>query len=102
MVEAMHPLGACLKQGVELGAILDDFPGAFESSGDHEPLAGAEFPALSRRILEHHAAAGQAAELGLRVTDAPFAARAGPDAAVELLRRIGEEVGDRLSGRVRD
>ena len=92
----MHDLGARLKDGVKLGAILDDFPGALEARWHYETGAGTELPAIARQILEHHAAASEAAELGLGITNAPLAARARPASGEELLRGIGEVVGDGL------
>src|SRR5690349_18832194 len=102
MGRPVHSLGAALKKGVELGAVLDDFPGSLEAGGYDEALAGAELPAVSLRVLEDDATARQAAELRLGVPDAPFAARARPATAVELLARVGEVVGDHLAGRAFD
>ena len=56
----MHPLSARLKDGVELGAMFDDLPGAVESRGHHKPLAATELPAFTLEVLECHPAFGEA------------------------------------------
>src|SRR5688572_32129523 len=99
MPEPMHFLGARLKQCVELGAVFDDFPASFESGRHDEAFSRTEFPALTRGIFQRHPAPGEAAELRFRIADAPLAAGAGPDSAVELLRLIGKVVGDGLARR---
>ncbi len=53
----MHDLSARLKDGVKLGAILDDFPSALEACRHNETSPGTELPAIARQILEHDAAA---------------------------------------------
>src|SRR5688572_19680466 len=81
----VHPLGAGFENRVKLGAVLDDFPRASEPAGNQEALAGGEFPASALEIFKRHPATGQAAELRLRISNAPLAARARPDAGVKLL-----------------
>ncbi len=93
---AMHDLSARLKDGVKLGAILEDFPGAFEARWHHESGTGTEFPAIALPVFEHDAATSEAAELRLGVTDAPLAGGARPAAGEELLGGIGEVIGDGL------
>src|SRR3954452_17024283 len=70
---AAHLLSARLEDGVELGAVLEDFPGAFEPGRYDECLTGREFPALAVPVLEDDAPLRQAAELRLGIADAPLA-----------------------------
>ena len=94
--DALHDLSARLENGVKLGAILDDFPGALEARRHYETSPGAKLPAIARQILEHDPASYEAAELGLRISNAPLSASTGPAAGTELLRRIGEVIRDGL------
>src|SRR5436190_726791 len=94
--DALHDLSARLEIGVKLGAILDDFPGALEARRHYETSPGTKLPAIARQILEHDAASYEAAELGLRISNAPLSARTGPATREELLRRIGEVIRDGL------
>src|SRR5678816_4281640 len=94
--DALQDLSARLKDGVKLGAILDDFPGPLEACWHYKTSPGTELPSIARQILEHDAAGYEAAELRLGISNAPLSARTGPAAGEELLRRIGEVVRDCL------
>ena len=63
--EAMHDLGARLKDGVELGAVFEDFPRALEPCRHNESGTGTEFPSIALPVFEHHPAAREATELRL-------------------------------------
>src|SRR6185295_11518527 len=87
---AAHLLGARVEYRVELGAILEHFPRAGEARRHHESFSRTELPAFARKIFQCHPSARQGAELRFRILDAPLAARARPDAGVELLARVAE------------
>src|SRR5690349_20154340 len=90
----MHGLGAGLEDGVKLGALFEHFPGSFEAGRHYESGSWPEFPTLPLPIFEHDPTFREAAELRLGVTYAPLAGRARPSAGVELLRDVGEVIGD--------
>src|SRR5688572_24455019 len=74
---------------VELAAILEHFPRAFEACGNHETVAGAERVRASGRGYDPHASLREMAKLRLGVLDAPLASSARPSPRKELLTRIG-------------
>ena len=92
----LHDLSARLKDGVKLGAILDDFPGALEARRHYKTSPRTKLPAIARQILEHDAAGYEAAELRFGITNTPLSGGAGPVSGEELLRWIGEVVRDRM------
>src|ERR1700687_1298503 len=82
-------LGLGLENRVPLLTGLDNLPNALETRGYDEGIAGAELVFLAADRLYANAAFDDHAEFVFRVTHAPFAGGAGPDAAEELLSRLG-------------
>src|SRR5262245_26445405 len=87
-----------LEDRVELAAVFDYFPGAFESARHHEAVPGGELPHIAIHTGHAHASFSEMAELMLCVTDTPLAARAGPHAGKELIARICVVIPDRELG----
>src|SRR5262245_66398582 len=73
-----------LEDRVELAAVLDHFPGAFESARHHEAVPGGELPHFAIHTGHAHASFSEMAELMLRITDTTLATRAGPHAGKEM------------------
>src|SRR6266478_205128 len=87
-------LGLRFEDRVPLLAGLGDFPDPLEARGYDEGVACAQFVFPARDRLYAHAAFDDHAEFVLGVTHAPFAGGAGPDAAEELLGRLGVLIRD--------
>src|SRR5215469_8761958 len=79
-----------LEDGVDLGAVLDDLPGAAETGRDQEHIAGTEAAALAARVLDHYLPGSHDAQLVLGVAHTPFSARGRPAPGEELLARVTE------------
>src|SRR5262249_38093304 len=84
--------GAGLEDRVDLGAVLQHFPGADEAGGDHEGIARTEGCALPVCALDDDTSLRHDAQLVLRIAHAPLAAARRPAPGEELLRGIAEEV----------
>src|ERR1700688_4188417 len=82
-------LGLRFEDRVPLLAGLGYFPDTLEARGYDEGIACAQIVFLARDRLDAHAAFDDHAEFVLGVAHAPFAGGAGPDAAEELLSRLG-------------
>src|SRR5271170_1779564 len=83
---------ATFEDGVDLGAVLQDFPGADKTCRHHERIPCSESTALAALTLYYHPPGGHHAQLVLGVAHVPFAARGGPAAGEKLLGSIGEVV----------
>src|SRR5437868_13002876 len=93
---------AGFEDGVDLGAILENFPGAGKARGHDESIAGPECTALARLALDHNTPSGDHAQLVLGIAHAPLAARSRPATGEELLTRVGEVIPHAMLGRAGD
>src|SRR5437016_12154918 len=87
---------------VNLGAILENFPGAGKARGHDKSIAGSERSALARLAFNHNAPRGDHTQLILGIAHAPLAACSRPATGEKLLTRIGEVIPHAMLGCARD
>ena len=74
---------------VNLGAILENFPGAGKARGHDKSIAGSERSALARLAFNHNAPRGDHTQLILGIAHAPLAACSRPATGEKFLTRVG-------------